>query len=456
LRDQPMASVRSLYLPVENLARELDGKLLLALVARERGWRPVIGHKAAIRGRRSILPPGVYLAHNARTGKAVFFERFGRFGHQSVVLDEEALVRQTDDLFLMKHERNAFDKVSLLLTWGEDDAELWRKSGRIERERIVATGNPRMDVLRRDLRAFHRPEIDAIGKRFGDYVLLNTNFPTVNHYVAWSSTLKLASWATDKQIIKQKSEFLSHKRALFERFQSLVPKIAQAIAPLRLVVRPHPSERDEPWLDAVSDSPNASVVFEGSVVPWIAGAGALVHNGCTSAVESAVIGTPILSYRPVQSGIFDNRLPNGLGIECFDDDALIGALQGILAGGPCPLTPGQSKMLERHIAATSGKLSCERIIDALDQLPVAGESVADPGYFEWCRRYLKIQWRTKSRRFGDTLSADGRIRLAYAGRKFPEITPQYLDDRIGRFQQSLDRFHGLQAKRMAANLFAIR
>ena len=188
-----MTSVKSLYLPVENLARELDGKLLLALVARERGWRPVIGYKAAIHDQRSILPPGIYLSHSARRGKAVFFERFGRYGHQSVVLDEEALVRQTDEIFLNKHEKDAFNKVRLVLTWGEDDAELWRKFQRGGPERIVVTGNPRMDVLRPDLRAFHQPKIDSIRERFGDYVLLNTNFATVNHYVPMSSTLKLSS-----------------------------------------------------------------------------------------------------------------------------------------------------------------------------------------------------------------------------------------------------------------------
>ena len=91
-----MISVKTLYLPVEGLARELDGKLLLALIARERGWRPVIGHKSAIRHRRAALPPWVFLSHNARRRRPVFFERFGKFGHQSVVHDEEALVRQTD------------------------------------------------------------------------------------------------------------------------------------------------------------------------------------------------------------------------------------------------------------------------------------------------------------------------------------------------------------------------
>ena len=450
-----MTSVKTLYLPVDSLARELDGKLLLALVARERGWRPVIGYKAAIRNHRAMLPPGVFLSHNARRGKPAVFERFSRFGHQSVVLDEEALVRQTDEIFLMKHDRNAFDSVSLVLTWGEDDAELWRNSRQVGSERVVVTGNPRMDLLRRDLRAFHQPQIDSIRERFGDYVLLNTNFPTVNHFVAGRSTLKLASWAADEQIIEQKSEFLGHKRALFERFLLLVPKIAQAIAPLRLIVRPHPSERHEPWLSAVSDSPNASVVFEGSVVPWIAGARALVHNGCTSAVESAVIGTTILSYRPVQSDVFDNPLPNGLGTECFDDDALLRALQEILASGPHPLTPDQSILLKHHIAGTSGKLSCERIIDALDQLPFAGEGQDGPGYFEWLKQYVKLHWRAQSRRIGETLSASGRTRLAYIDRKFSQVTPQDLNERIGRFQMALDRFEGRRSKRLAKNLFAI-
>jgi surface carbohydrate biosynthesis protein len=450
-----MASVRSLYLPLEGLARELDGKLLLALVARERGWRPLIGQRSAISARRAILPPGVFLSHSGRKRKSALFERFDRLGHQSVVLDEEALVRQTDEIFLMKHEKDAFDKVSLLLTWGEDDAEFWRNSQRIEPERVVVTGNPRMDMARRDLRAFHQAEIAAIRERFGDYVLLNTNFTTVNHFISGGSALHFARSATEEQILEQKPAYLSHKQALFERFQLLVPKIAQAIAPLTLVVRPHPTERHEPWLDAVAGSPNASVVQEGSVVPWITGARVMVHNGCTSAVESAVTGTTILSCRPVQSGLFDNPLPNGLGTECFDDDTLIRELQAVLAGGPRPLTPDQSSLLERHITGASGRLSCERIIDALDQLPVAGEGQSKPGYFERFKRHAKLYQRVQSLRIRKMLDARHRKRLAIIGRQFRELTPRYLDDRIGLFQQSLGRFHGRKAKRLAANLFAI-
>ncbi len=68
---------------------------------------------------------------------------------------------------------------------------------------------------------------------------------------------------------------------------------------------------------------------------------------------------------------------------------------------------------------------------------------------------MKLHWRARSRRIRETLSASGRTRLAYAERKFPEITAHYLNDRIGRFQQSLNQFDGRRAKRLAASLFAI-
>jgi surface carbohydrate biosynthesis protein len=450
-----MTAARSLYLPLEGLARELDGKLLLALVARERGWRTLIGLRSSIFNRSSILPPGIVLAHNARGAKPTTFEQLRGFGHQSVVLDEEGLVRQTDEIFTMKHQKDAFRDVELVLTWGEDDAALWRKSGQVEPQRVAVTGNPRMDVLRPDLRSFHQPEINAIRERHGDYVLMNTNFATINHFIPRRSTLVLADGATDAQVEEQRTGLLGHKQALFERFLELVPKIAAAIAPLRLVVRPHPSESNQPWIDAIANSSNASVIFEGSVVPWIAGARAVIHNGCTSAVESAVLGTTVLTYRPVQSDIYDNPLPNGVGTECFDDDALLSALRDVVSDGPRPLTPAQSELLGHHVANTSGRLSCDHIIDAFEQLPAAGEGMAAAGMVAWCRRYLAVQWRAKSRRIGNPFKKRNKTREAYSDRIFPETTPEYLNDRIVRFQQALNRFEGCRARRLSANLFAI-
>lgn len=451
-----MSANQNLYLPVEGLARELDGKLLLALVAKERGWAPLVGYKHVIRDLRAELPPGIFLYHNARLSKPALFRRMARYGHRTVVLDEEALVRQTDEIFLSKHDPDAFANVRLVLCWGEDDAELWRRSGRVDPARVAVVGNPRIDMLRRELRAFHQPEIDSIRGRFGEYVLVNTNFATVNHFVPGRSTVQLVDRHAGKDVIDQTSALLRHKEALFRRFLALVPKIAGAIAPLRLVVRPHPSERHEPWLAAAANAPNVTVIAEGSVVPWIAGARALIHNGCTSAVESAVIGTTILTYRPVRSEALDNPLPNGLGIECPDDDSLLRSLGGIIADGSRPLAPGQVATLEHHVASSSGSLSSERLVNAIDRLQDIDEGTA-VGLSRIAREMPRqwLHWRAGYRRVRDSLTEAGRTRRAYIERKTSEMTPEYLNERIARFRAALGRFDGRQARQVADCLFAI-
>jgi hypothetical protein len=155
---------------------------------------------------------------------------------------------------------------------------------------------------------------------------------------------------------------------LFERFLAVVPKLTKAIAPTALIVRPHPSEDHAPWINAVKGMPNAHIVFENSVVTWIAGARALIHNNCATAVEAAVMRTQILSYRPIRSDAYDNPLANAFGIECGDDDALISAAQSIIEGSRLGLSPDHELLLQHHIANINGHLSCERILGVLSTL----------------------------------------------------------------------------------------
>jgi surface carbohydrate biosynthesis protein len=446
---------RPLYLPLESQTRELDAKVLLALTAYERGYQPLIGYKVSLHHLLWRLPRGVYFAHSARQNKPDAFKAFHGFGHQIVVLDEEALVRQTDEMFLRKHGVGAFDNVSLLMTWGEDDADLWRRSGRSASARLAVTGNPRIDLLRPDMRAFHKANIDDIRARFGDYVLLNTNFPTVNHYLERQEGIWLAGSAADERTIQEKNDFLVHKRTIFERFKVLAPAIAAAIAPLRLVIRPHPSENPQPWIDAVNGMDNVSVAWDGSVAPWLMAARVLVHNGCTSAVESSVVGTTVLSYRPVHSEILDNPLTNGVGIQCFDDEALLTSLRGILADGPIAPTQAQTALLEHHIAATSGRSASERILDALDALP-------QPSHGSETMRQVKnlamklTRWRRRRSDTPDKPARQSRRQEnSYVSHKFPDLTAEAIDERIARFHAANSRFAGVRAKRIMRNVFSL-
>ena len=42
------------------------------------------------------------------------------------------------------------------------------------------TGNPRIDLLRREVRGYYDDDVAALRRRFGRYILLNSNFGRVN------------------------------------------------------------------------------------------------------------------------------------------------------------------------------------------------------------------------------------------------------------------------------------
>ena len=447
-------SRKTLVFPVETMAREFDGKLLLALCAREHGWNVLIGGMQAIKKMVPHLPPSVFFGKSARADNSALFSRLHALGHEVVVLDEEALVRQSDTIYLMKHEEGALKDVDLVLTWGPDNTALWENSDFLGGIHADPVGNPRVDMLRPQLQPFHQPEIDAIKARFGDYVLFNGNFDTVNNVVSDSNRFNLADWVPEVDAEREATGLLTHKRTVFERFRTLLPKVAAAIAPRHLVIRPHPSEDHVPWQELASGFDNVSVIFEGSVVPWIAGASVLIHNGCTSAVEAAVQGTPVLTYRPVTSDLYDNPVSNAVGTECFSDEELLEALAGILDNDPVPLNESQQALLDHHIALGDKGLCCDAIMAAIDHRSIGLAREYRTPIGVWLKIFIHNQRRLLRQRI-KSFSSKGKARAAYRAHKFPGLTTEIADERIARFQSVLSRFSGLHAREIRKDVIEI-
>jgi surface carbohydrate biosynthesis protein len=124
----PGASI-PLLLPVETTNRELDSKLLLALFAVGRGFQPIVGGRATIHGQLDRLPRSIYLAKDARSGSRRLFSRLSSLGHIIVAADEEALVRNHDEIFLRKLDPETLKHVKLLIAWGESNKEIARTLG---------------------------------------------------------------------------------------------------------------------------------------------------------------------------------------------------------------------------------------------------------------------------------------------------------------------------------------
>jgi surface carbohydrate biosynthesis protein len=440
----------NLLLPVETTNREFDGKLLLALFAAERGMRPIIGGRAAMHNHLHELPRSVYFAKGARSGSRRVFRQLRAMGHDIVAADEEALVRNHDDMFLCKIDPETMRYVNLLIAWGQDNKEVWMRSPFTEKIPIVTDGNPRIDMLRPELRQYHAVNISTIKKRYAPFILFNTNFSAVNHFTPGNTRFRVADWVPAKKRVDLKTGLVAHKRAIFDSFVRLLPKIAQAIAPLNLVIRPHPSESVQTWTEAARGIGNIQVVQEGAIAPWLYAAEALLHNGCTTAVEAALVGTPAISFQPKKSELFDTDLPNKLS-RCIESEIdLLDALNNIRNCQSPPLSAAQKRLLDHCVAGLVGRFCCERMLDSI--------GLAEPGTYEAmpASERLSVIFSYHASRLSRIVSQMGHNGISrYKSHKFPGLAVAAVNSRIDVFADTLERFSHLRAREVMPNIFAI-
>ena len=298
---------RTLYLPVGTKCRELLGKALLAAKAVERGWRVLIG---SLDIREELLEdsaPGLLIENNIPDDKAERFSRLKARGYLIANLSEEsALYRNAEEYWTHRIGSRALESADVIFTVGvrsEEDIRAYRQTAA---DRMVLTGNPRFDTLLPGVRTVYDAEAEALRRRYGRFLLVNSNFGPANPYkmgldvvAAWCRDGKLT---TPEQVDRKRREIAYKTRQMID-LQSLLAEVARAGAFDRIIVRPHPTENHDAWR-AWGAAVNISVEYEGSAIPWLLAAEMMLHAGCTTAIEALLLDRPTVSFVPLPDSEF--------------------------------------------------------------------------------------------------------------------------------------------------------
>jgi len=452
-----MPPTSTLIIPVENQVRELDAKLLLACVAVERGYPVVLGSRAFVHFEMQRLPRGVYLAKSMRRLSERMFGILRGLGHEIVAFDEEGLVRLIDEeYYRARLSPRAVALVSHLLAWGPDDARVFAAFPAARGVPIHVTGNPRIDMLRPELRAYLEPERRHIHERFGDFILINTNFGEVNHFIAdLGEARKLAegrAGSGGSDWLEARAHF---RLRIFREFEKMLPALAEALPDQTFVLRPHPSESHENWLELTRRFERVHVINEGSVLPWLLASSGMIQNGCTTAVEAHMLDIPTLGFHPIVDERYDEALPFGLSHVCRDLDALARGVRDAAAGKLSRREDAGSRaLLEGHVAATSGRFAAERMVDVLDEagyraaLPPAPRAGRRLGA-AWLNRLRAAEKRINMRRPGH------RNHLSFHAHRFPELSCEDVQGRVDRLSTLLGRFRDVRVRALRPHVFRI-
>ena len=447
-------SYRTLLIPVESQVRELDGKLLLACTAASKGFTSIIGSRAHIHFYSSRINNCIYIAKSMRRFSERMFKILHELGHKIVAWDEEGLVRLPDQQYYM-HRLSpvTFRYIDHLFAWGESNAQVLKNYSAYRQQPIHSFGNPRVDIIRPELRSYFQPEVDSIVSTYGDYILINTNFGQINHFIP---SLGKKETSRDKNFAENSSDqFISmrhaHKTELFTHFKHAVPLLADTFPDIKFVVRPHPSENSETWKNLLKNKSNIIVSNEGNVIPWIMGSKALISNGCTTSIESTILGKPTLGYYPVFNDEVDDKIPKALCSIATDSQELVVKIRASLGHQDECLPPVE--ILNKHIANLNGPLACDSIINTLYDAYYHLDELKPPITHK-LKGLIHNEARTLVKHY-NSMKKEHRNSSNYHKYRFPEISTEYIRKRIKRFNHLTNRFDTMKVKKLSKYIFEI-
>ncbi len=439
---------RILYVPVETQAREYDAKLLLCLTALRANFQVVFGPKWLLLTNLGRLPRGLFGFKTLNRMDAVLMPAAIQRGHAVIGWDEEGPGQIVPEIYLKSIDADAVRHAHRIFAWGDHQAKVLAGQFPEAAGKIEAAGNPRGDILRPEYRSCFAEEAQAIRAKYGRFILVNTNFSTYNAcFEEGAGVISKIAQATgalkdgDTGGQDLLARIHTFEQGTFESYAAVLPALGSAFPDHTIIVRPHPTEQHDRWREICAPFANVRAVYEGTVVPWIMAAEAVVQNSCTTGIEAVMLNKPVVSYCKYDTPALEWHLANQVCPRVHSETALVEFLQRFIAdpAGFTAFNAPRQKVLNHHIAKLSGESSSAAIVKSLIFLAKRSEKAG----IQFDRAYP----------FGKAL--EGYRKTDYMELKFPEVSGEQLQQRIVRLSRSV-AVPAAEATPIAASCFLFR
>jgi len=443
-----------LLLPIETKVREFQAKVLLSCFAAEKGFHVLLADQNEMLRQLNCLPRGIYVDNSIVRTRIRCFRKNLRIGNRIVAFCDEGLSFRVAETYLKERiSDEAYGMTDYFFAWGQYHAETVKRKLGEASSKVICAGNPRFDLLREPYKSVFLPERERILNKFGPFILINTNFSRYNHFMGRDFTIK--NLKAGGRIQDEKHESFLEKWAeylgeIYRKFIEMSVELHRAFPDRKIIIRPHPSENLEIWKKATGLFPNIRVVQDGNVIPWIMASDVIIHNSCTTGVESYVLGEPVISYCPITSETYDSFLPNSLSRKAFCLDELISLIREATAD-PIAFVrrdPSTRQVAERYISGITGPFACDNIVDMLRKLVDESPSLRIQekiSFLENGKQQMDVRLIT-AKRLLKRMIMRGRGIDAYMKQKFPGLELQEVVQAVELFRETSNRFHDVIAR----------
>lgn len=289
---------KTIYLPLEIKARELFSQTLLACKVGELGGRVYLGSKSGIFRALSVKPSADgTLLYKSGMENTDGFKNLKKHVAQIAVLDQEMSPAAENPNPASRFVAQELAFVDRLYYVGKGHADrLFAELPELPRAKVKTLGWPRVDLWTKRYSYFWEPGAQELRERYGEFVLFSSDFGVLSmadlqeqirrQKELWK--LNPSSWEID-QMLQKKGESEINE---FARVVDFLRELDEDSVCPPVVVRPHPGENHSTWANALRGLKKTHLVYEGDVSTFLHASVALLHRGCTTALQAELLGKP--------------------------------------------------------------------------------------------------------------------------------------------------------------------
>lgn len=205
--------------------------------------------------------------------------------------DEEGAVRRAGKLHNASHLPDKY------LPWGEFPRRALLKAKLMTEEQVESVGCARFDFYRPPYLSMISSRPDFLKKLgFQDTEAPVILWATNTAYASRNAKLMLERQTkkAKKPLSEVQDHILDHK-IQFREHSSLVEKLAQRNPQWNFIIKVHPAEWINPYLQISERNPNVRVAFDAPIREFLYHADVLLQRNCTTATEAWMFGKPVLN-----------------------------------------------------------------------------------------------------------------------------------------------------------------
>lgn len=433
-----------LYVNIEHKTREFSSKLLLACAAAEFGFDVLCGQQWLMNANIRNLPPGIFIFKSLNAIHMNAMASAKKSGHLTIASEEEVLAH-VNAHFIKQYLNERFNQsCDYYFACSEVDAAAVTQSFPNKQNEVIIVGNPRIDLLRRELRPIHQAAINSIREKHGHYILLNGNYGIINSN--WGGINQVFSVCVqagdyDPENPKDVQAFLDYakwEQSNLDAALQLIDLILARLPQQKIIVRPHPGENIDKWIESIK-SDRVSVIREGSHLPWTLASQVMVHSSCTTGIEAQLAGHPTVNLLPYNSPA-DHHLSSFINTVTRTSEEAFDSICAVLQGSQGnPRVPRQDARLDvrSYIPYTEGICSFEAHVDAIAKI------------FFSVPHHKTVTWNPNSvLNNRDTRSDKHKAKMTASLGEAREV--------IESFKATLNRFNQIQVDEVGDSLFYVR